>query len=478
MKIMKKYISVISAVLALGCLSGCSDFLTEEPILSQSNELTLSTLNGINKAVAGAYSPLASTTWYGASFIIYNEMKTSNGKKYFDSDWDTGRLKDVYNINFSETSTYGLWAYGYYVISAVNNAMDALENVEGDEQTKNNIKAEALFLRALAHFDLVRTYAQPYNYTSDASHDGVPVVLHTDPAGQPARESVANVYKQIVADLTEAETIIDPSYVRSGVTDAKSAVSIYAIQAFLSRAYLYMGKWQKAADYATKVIDSKKYTLWTAAELKNGACYKTNVPKGGEVIFEVYGIKSNSYDGYHDGICPMTSPSGYGDAGAAADLYESYEEGDVRGTIFQEDNDVVWTAKYAGKGLGTPDVSNTIVFRLSEMYLNRAEAIIEGATVAGVTAADDLKTIAASRGASTQVATRTGVYTERNKELAWEGHLWFDLARTGRDMTRTDFVGDASAKEVKKGDYRWAMPIPQREYGVNPNLTHNPGYTN
>ncbi len=475
---MNKYIAIASAALALCCANACQDFLTEEPITSQSNELTLSTLSGINKAVAGAYSPLASSSWYGASFIIYNEMKTGNGKKYFSSDWDTGRLTNAYNINFSENSTYGLWGYGYYVISAANNAIDALPNVEGAEQDKNNIKAEALFLRALAHFDLVRTYAQPYGYTSDASHDGVPVVVHTDPDGQPARESVAKVYEQIVADLLEAESIIDPTYVRSGVTDAKSAISIYAIQAFLSRAYLYMGKWQKAADYATKVINSGKYTMWTVSDLKDAACYREDTPKKGEVIFEVYGIKTNSYDGYHDGICPMTSPSGYGDAGASADLYESYEDDDVRASLFQSKNDVVWTAKYAGKGFGTPDVNNTILFRLSEMYLNRAEAIIEGASVAGVTADDDLKTIAEFRGATAQPATRTGVYTERNKELAWEGHLWFDLARTKRDMTRSDFIGDDKAKEVKAGDYRWAMPIPDREYGVNPNLTHNPGYTN
>ena len=261
------------------------------------------------------------------------------------------------------------------------------------------------------------------------------------------------------------------------MADAKSVVSIYAIQAFLSRVYLYMGKWQEAANYATKVINSKKYTMWTVDDLKNAACYREDVPKGGEIIFEVYGIKSNSYDGYHDGIMPMTSPTGYGDAGASADLYASYEPDDVRGALFQAKDDVVWTGKYAGKGLGTPDVNNTIVFRLSEMHLSRAEALINGATIDGVNAVDDLKAIADNRGASVQPQTLTGVYEERRKELAWEGHLWFDLARTKRDMTRSDFTGDAKAKDVPAGDYRWAMPIPLREYDVNPNLTHNPGYT-
>ncbi len=475
---MNKYIAIASAALVLCCANACQDFLTEGPVLTKTTDMALSSLSGVNKAVAGAYSPLASTTWYGADFIIYNEMKTGNGKKYFESRWNTGRLNNVYSINFSETSTYDLWGYGYYVISAANNAIDALPNVEGDAQTKNNLKAEALFLRALAHFDLVRTYAQPYNYTADASHDGVPVVLHTDANAKPARESVAKVYAQIVADLLEAESIIDPSYVRSGVADAKSVVSIYAIQAFLSRVYLYMGKWQEAANYATRVINSGKYAMWKLEDFRNAACFREDAPKGGEIIFEVYGNKNNSYDGYHDGIMPMTSPSGYGDAGASADLYESYEDSDVRGTLFQEESGVVWTGKYAGKGLGTPDVNNTIVFRLSEMYLNRAEALINGAAIEGVNAVDDLKTIADNRGASVQPQTLAGVYEERRKELAWEGHLWFDLARTKRDMTRTDFTGDPDAKDLKVGDYRWALPIPLREYGVNPNLTHNPGYTN
>lgn len=475
---MKKYIFITA--LALASLTGCKEFLVEEPILSESNELVLSTYTGVNKAVAGAYSPLASTTWYGAGFITLNEMKTSNGKKYIGSAHDTGRLKDAYNINYSENSTSGLWGYAYYVISAVNNAIDALPNIVADEQDKNNLKAECLFLRALSHFDLVRTYAQPYCYTADASHDGVPVVLHTDPQGKPARETVAKVYEQIIADLTEAESIIDPSYERSGVTDDRAVVNINVIRAMLSRVYLYKGDWQNAADYATKVIDSKKYVLWTADEVKNAACYCEDTHKGGEVIFEVYGIKTNSYDGYHDGISPMTGPNGYGDAGASADLYDSYEASDVRGTLFQTDekNDpgVVWTAKYAGKGLGKPDVSNVILFRLSEMYLNRAEAIINGASVAGVSAVADLEKIAGNRNATAQPATKSGVYEERRKELAWEAHLWFDLGRTGRDMTRTDFIGDEKGRSVQTGDYRWAMPIPSREYIVNPNLTHNPGY--
>ena len=469
---MKKYIIAISA--ALVALTGCKDFLVEDPILSQSDNLTLSTIEGLDQATAGAYSPLASPSWYGADFVLINELKTSNGKKYIGSSFDSGRCNDMYNTKYDENSTSALWGYAYYVISAANNVIDNLGE-KGTEQERNNLKAECLFLRALSHFDLVRTYAQPYNYTADASHDGVPVVLHTDPSAKPARETVAKVYEQIIADLTEAESIIDPEYVRAG-TDTKAFVSIYAIQALLSRVYLYKEDWENSALYAKKVIDSQKFKMWTKAEVKDAECYKVDVPKGGEVIFEIYGLKANSYDGYHDGISPMTGPNGYGDAGCSNDLMDLYEESDVRSTLFQNSGEVYWTAKYIGKGLGKPDASNVIVLRLSEMYLNIAEAVANG--VSGYDGVGALAIIANNRGATSQPLTKDGVFAERTKELAWEAHLWFDLARTKRKMTRTDFIGDESARTVEPGDYRWAMPIPFREYGVNPNLTHNPGYTN
>lgn len=467
---MKKYI--VTSMVALAAVCGCQDFLEEAPILSQSNELTLATYDGLDKAVAGAYAPLASSSWYGADFILRNELNTSNGKKYIGSSYDSGRCNGLYNMVYNSNSTSGVWGYAYYVISSVNNVMDNLEG-KGEEQDLNNLKAECLFLRALSHFDLVRTYAQPYCYTADASHLGVPVVLKTDPSGKPARNTVSEVYTQIIADLTEAEKIIAPDYARAA-TDPTAVVTLEAIQALLSRVYLYSQQWQNAADYAAKVINSKKYTLWTEEDLADAACYAADVPDGGEVIFEIYGSKSNSYDPYREGLSPMCGPNGYGDAGASTDLVNLYEEGDVRSTLFQEKDGVIWTAKYIGKGMATPDLTNTIVIRLSEMYLNIAEAVVNGAT--GHDASAALKAIAENRGATPQNATKEGVYLERQKELAWEAHYWFDLGRTKRSMSRVDFIGDESAKSLAWGENKWAMPIPLREFGVNPNLVQNEGY--
>jgi hypothetical protein len=472
---MKKILLI--TIIAAFTAAGCQEFLTEDPILSQSTQLTLSTYQGLSNAVQGAYSPLVSPGWYGASFVLDAEMRSGNGK--INPDHHSGRYAVPYNLNYTEGSTSGVWGYGYYVISAVNNVLENLEGKESGEVTEQDIKnlrAECIFLRALSHFDLVRTYAKAY--TVDNTAPGVPYIFVTDPAGEPARNTVKEVYDYIVDDLREAEGLIAADYVRAGVADSKSVVSKTAIQALLSRVYLYRGEWQSAADYATTVINTPGYALWEKANLVT--VWKTDIPTGGEVIFEVYGVKSNSYDGYWDAITWETNPTGYADCASSDDIRLLYAADDERGKLFiahPDDPSAWWTTKYAGKDKGTPDVSNTIVLRLSEMYLNRAEAIANGATISGVTAVSDLNAIQSRRGAA--LSTSAGpndVLRERRLELAWEGHWWYDCARTKTAINRTDYAGSEVNRNVPVGSKYWALPIPKRETDVNPNLEQNPGY--
>lgn len=473
---MKKLILLSISIMLFA--TSCEDFLVKEPILTQSTEITLSTFDGLNGAIAGAYSPLVSSTWYGPGFVFEAEMRSGNGKKPTEGTFDSGRYSGSYNVSYNPSSTSGLWSYGYYVISAVNNVLASLETTEtsADVTTAdiNNLKAEALFLRALSHFDMVRLYAQPYTYQPNGA--GIPVVLVTDPAGKPARNTVAEVYNQIVADLKEAEGLMADDYVREGVADAKATATKPAIQALLSRVYLYMGEWQNAADYATKVIDNGKYTMWTSDEYVDA--WKANVGTS-EVIFEVYGETANAYDAYWESPAWMTSPDGYADCATSMDLVNLYEADDVRNTWQKADgfDNLYWTIKYAGKGVSTPDGSNTVVLRLSEMYLNRAEAMVNGASVAGRTAVADLNAITGHRNATPYTsAGKEDVFNERRKELAWEGHLWFDLARCGKGVTRTDYVGDPTNQNISFPSYMFALPIPKRELDVNENLVQNDGY--
>ena len=323
---------IVAALLVVSC----DDFLDEAPKMQQSTELTLATYTGLNNATFAAYSPLVSTNWYGASFIVDAELRSGNG--YRDVDKNSGRYTVPYNFSYTSTATPARGT-AYYVISAVNNVIPELEGKVGvdgvTQQDVDNLRAECLFLRGLAHFDLVRTYAK--QYTVDKTSLGVPYVVITDPAGQPARDNVETVYNNIVADLTEAEGLIANGYTRGGVASETSVVSkLFHSSATFQGVPLY-GRVAKSADYATTVITSGKYELWEADEY--AAAFKEDAQSGGEVIFDVYGLKANSYDGYWEGINWLTRPDGYSDAAASNDLVELYDEGDVRGTMFVQNLD-------------------------------------------------------------------------------------------------------------------------------------------
>lgn len=467
-------------------LSGCEDFLTREPKLEQSTEITLSSYSGLNDATHGAYYYISSTGWYGQSWVIDAEMRSGNGMK--SNFKNSNRCIQAYNWNYTEDGTSGMWSTAYVTIAMANNVIDNLEGkAVGDvtEQDLNNLKAECLFIRAFAHFCNVLTYGQPYTYclANDKESLGVPYVYHTDPAGKPARETVISNYENIVKDLLEAEACIDPDYsaksVRSSLADPLASVNLQTIQALLSRVYLYMGEWQNAADYATKVINSGKFQMWTAEEYPTVWGQELG---SGEVIFEVYGKRTNGAYGSWEDISYLTSPAGSGDPQAAQPLLDLYAEGDVRLETYRtdenEESGIFWTAKYPGKGdNAAPDCNNVVIFRLSEMYLNRAEALMRGASVEGATAISDINTITSNRGAAAYTSVGpVDIQTERRKELAWEGHYVYDLARWGMPVVRAekDYPLLTQNFEIPFPSVKWALPLPKSELDVNENLEQNP----
>lgn len=471
------------AILSAGLFTSCSDFLTEEPKQEQSNELTFATFDGVNKAAAAMYGMFQSDAWYDGEFTLMSELRCGNAKNP-TSVPGSGRYRTDTQWIYSDRSTSPLWNYAYYTIARANNVINNLDDKVGKDATQqqvNNVKAEALFIRALCYFDLVITYCQPYNYNATEDDKmGVPLVLVTE-NGKPARDSKENVYNQIVADLLQAESIMADDYVRAGVTDKAATPTKPAIQALLSRVYLYMNKWQEAADYATKVINNKKYEL-APADAYAAMFSAATAPEGGEIIFEVYGSDKNEYwdnSGWaHLPYITTTDEKGsHGDVCATKDLYDLYSEGDVRKSMFKQHGNDYFPTKYSGKPKDSdPKYTNVPILRLSEMYLNRAEAIINGASIQGVTAESDLRKIATVRGASaTAAATKQGVFDERRRELAFEGHITADYARCNKSMTRKDF-DDSKNKDVAFPSYMWALPIPHRERTANPNVAQNPGY--
>lgn len=488
---MKKIILSI-AILAL-VLSSCEDFLTKEPPTDQSDELALSNFEGIDKATAGNYRAVIS--WYGMSFPLTFDVMCGNGMV---GPVNTGRMRQEPAWNFTPTSELGLWSAAYNAILGCNKVLTAINAGEfsrdgaTDEQI-NNVKAENLFLRALAYFDLVRVYAQPYGYIKEKGITGigalgVPIVLVDDLSLRPSRSTVAEVYENlIIPDLLEAERLMSPSYVRAGVKDVVATVTTPVIQALMARVYLTHEDWQLAFDYATKVINNGRFRLLSGNNFVSMWDGSVDVAptSGSETIFEVYISQSDgSSSSLGDYLTAPEAPggAGYGDVRVSNDLIELYEDADVRLANLTKTNPQYpgyrWSTKYPGKN-GQLAYNNVPIIRISEMYLIRSEAIFRLGvpSIDGVTALDQLNRIATSRGASaySQVSVEN-LFNERRKEFLFEGQVYFDMKRMQLSLNRVDYDLDEAAKNIPFPDDRWAFPIPENDILNNNNLVQNPGY--
>jgi hypothetical protein len=460
-------------------------FLEEIPRLSQSNELSLSSYVGLKNATVGTYSLLCSSNWYGGGFVITADLKGGNAKR---GSLNSGRYVNEYLWNNNPTATSGLWDDAYSTIARANNIINAINaGFKEAGVTKAQIeqlKGECYFLRALSHWDLVRMYAQPY--VAGTGNMGVPVVLVTE-NGYPSRNTVGDVYTRVITDLDSAKALL--AAVNPRGTDGSWATS-WAAKALQAKVYLYMGQWQKAADLATQVISNPADSLFPAAKYTtwNLGGYWGSGGAGSEIIFQVDGSRGNTDGGFWESISNMVSPVGYGDIATSNDLLSLYEAGDVRKNLFispAAHPGEYWTLKYPGRlGANPPVVFNTPVLRISEMYLIRAEALLNGATVATVTALSDYNKLRTNRGLAAAVIAPAlaDIYKERRRELCFEGNELFDLSRTQRSLTRVDFNGslNRNVPYVVGGtavqNYLWAMPIPQGEKDANKNMVQNPVY--
>lgn len=475
MKNMKNIIKILFVLMAFTIVS-CEKYLVREPITTTSTELTLSDFDGLSNSTLGAYSPLYNSSWYGAGMLISSDIKANNAKS---SPISSGRYQTTYSWQQDPANTSGLWTNAYQTITYACNVLDKLETFEpvagvATQADLDHLKAECLFLRALAHFDLVKMFAQPYTY--QPSGLGVPIVLKTEIAS-PARNTTSEVYAQIISDLNAAKPLFEANFnqqKRTSLVDVKGVASADAADALLARVYLYMGDYAQAATYATNVINSGRYSLYTAENY--GSVWGTDAAS--EVIFEIWGNSQQTNAPYWEEIGYMYSPTGYGDVCATQDLLDllASEPGDVRANLFLEgpaNPGYFWTTKYPGKN-GDRRQNNIPVLRLSEMYLIRAEARLKTSG----DALGDLNMIRTNRGLAPAVLiTENDIFNERRKELCFEGHILYDYARLNKSLTRVDEDGRITEnKDVPFPSYLWAMPIPRGEMEANPNMVQNDNY--
>ncbi|MCK7558957.1 RagB/SusD family nutrient uptake outer membrane protein [Chitinophaga sedimenti] len=308
-----KYLMI--AATSLGLLLGCNDKLDLEPSDSLTSGTAITDMDGLRAALTGAFDGMQSVNYYGRNYILIPELGADN---VYLSKVNSNRFLSSYRREYTvlDSDVSGFWNTAYNVILRANNLIANVDNVPGDETEKNVAKGQALFIRALVHFDLTRIFAKPYNQGAGAQ-PGVPLILKFEVA-TPARAPLSEVYAQIIKDLTEAKGLL-----ASTTIEEKLKPSKYAAAALLARVYLYQGNNAAAITEATEVINAG-YTLTPAASF---AGYFAD-PGAAEDIFTLHFPEVETLGS--DNIGNMYLKPGYGDVRVSPDLRSIYDDADVR----------------------------------------------------------------------------------------------------------------------------------------------------
>ena len=438
----------------------CDDQLELEPAQSLSEAESLADIEGLQTALFGAYDGLQQVNYYGREFLVIPEIEANlvylsiNNSNRFVQNY-------IYQVTVFNGDITGMWNDAYEVILRVNNIINNIDAIEGDQATKNQIKGEALAIRALAHFDLARYFGKAPTNGTPSSDLAVPIILEAS-ISEPARNTVAEVYAQVIADLNEAAGLIgDAGIFRFGPD---------AVNALLARVYLYQGDYSNAVSRAAAVIGSGNYSLATDYVAMWAA------PGSSEEIFTLRTVADENRGS--DNLGGIYNPDTYGDIRVSSDWINLYEAGDTRaGLVYQFDDGEFYNSKYASQD-GIPGLASPKLFRLGEMHLIRIEANFQLGNTAEALA--ELNTLRTARGASelAEISLMT-IIEERQRELGMEGHTSFDLFRNNIDMVRTQCnTGvELDAPCIIGGSDNFTIrPIPQREIDVNDNMVQNPGY--
>ena len=447
---MKKiiYITIAFSVLVLSC----TKMLDIEPTDSISSDEAIKDKAGVDKAIAGSYDAFQYAGLYGRNRVILGDLAADN------LVW-TGTTYDYYEIDQNKVAIEngiidGMWVASYDGINRVNNVLAALPGISDlTEGERGKYEGEALFMRALFHFNLLLYFG------------GVPVVtepiLNVDEVDRP-RNTASEMYEQIISDLSSAELKLPgPGEMPEGRANSYSATALLA-RVYLTRFHaennaLFAGL---AADKADSVIQKGGFSL--AGDY--ASLYKDG---GSERIFQVvFSVQDRNVISQY--FYPRSLTGRY-EVAPSESLIQSFDPADslrLKASIATDTLGKSYGYKYQDLSEGADAV---LVIRLAEIYLIKAEALAY--TNGDIPTIQNNINIIRSRAglepttAETYDELKLAIENERRHEFAFEGHRWFDLVRTKR---ATIVVGIDE-------DYT-LFPIPLSEMTTNKKMEQNPGY--
>jgi hypothetical protein len=449
---MKKYIYILP-IFALLVFSSCEKYLSLEPRASISDDQPIYDKLSAETAIRGVYSALADGGYYGTSFQSIGYLSGDNVQ------W-TGSQSQVqefinHKVNGENSTVSAAWTAIYRTINRANNVIAKVQEVNDPLLTatlKNQIIGEAHFIRALAYFDLARTWG------------AVPIILNptakpSDNSGIP-RSKQANVYAQVLTDLDLAESLLP-------LTTDRFKATRKTVWALKSRFYLYNENWPLAEEFADKLIsDVANYEL-----LKPFNLFFANDVRGTkESVFEIFYSPSelNTHRGQWQ---PQTNGGTrqWAPSDAFVNLVNNPLIGGTRNTLIAKDNQNRW---YGNLYYRSPATDPSYVIRIADLYLIRAEARAQQGGLKLTGAIADLDAVRDRSGllgitAIDQDDILLAIENERRIEFALEPHRWFDLVRTDRATEVLNFTDKN----------KYLMPVPADQILIDKALLpNNQGY--
>lgn len=445
--------STLAALLVLGT-TACGSMLETNPDDSVPIEQHIVDAAGARAARVGMFESLRgghNESYYGSDWYAWGDLSSDNATTGgFSASFIDAALN---RLRADNAIVKAIWQDMYDAINRANMVLARVPEVSGlDDEERNQILGEAYLIRGLTYHNLVRVFG------------GVPLILtpttEYSESNNVTRATVADVYTQIVADLTKAEQLMT-------ATSPTTYGTVGAAKALLARVHLYRGDYEAAEAKADEVIDMG-YTLAPDYRTLFDA-EGTNTP---EDIFKVlFTAQQYNWIGYYghnsrDGGNNYVKPT--------QDLLDAYEPADTirfNWTIARAGTTrvsfVKWPTTY-----GAEDIH---VIRFAEVLLIKAECQARRNDLSG--AVDTYNLIrervklpphVLGTDVTTQDEVLAAIDHERRIELAYEGDRWPDLIRTNRAVAYLASQGAPATQAL--------YPIPQSEIDVAPGLVQNPGY--
>ena len=472
---MKTRYKLIIFLISLGCFS-CDDLLETVPTEQVSTELTLSSFTGLRSLVIEGYNDLLSGNRFGSAFYVQPELMGDN-TTFLDN-------RGTYEFHWRNTLRTHVFAWNNY--NPINDLTLVLENIPIIRETGgpftesdlNNLEGQARALRAFYYFFTVNVYAYtPTAIIEEQNQGGIPILENGVTAlsnidFEVGRSSIEDVYAFIKSDLNQAISLLDDN---NSASNNNTFIGKTAAQALLSRVSLYNGDWQEVVDLATEVIAADQATLSTYDNYGQdwGEAFHP------ESLFTIFfGTADNI--GVNTSIASIYSPEdgGFGDYVPNNTFLSLLNTNDARRQLLGDTNaDGIDEYRKMTSDAGSTFLDHISVIRLSEVYLNRAEAYAQMNQTTEAIADLDLLRMR-SLGADFVATASSGdqliddILLERRLELAFEGHRWFDLKRTGSEIDKRDVGGLL----IPFNDPRILAPIPAGDIAINSNLSQNDGY--